>query len=175
MGLVHEVHESSRSADEDIAAFLQLISLVTHRSATIHHTGAKHRAIAQSASLVEDLGRKLPSGRNNQHQRFGTDGIGPRIKARGQVRTRGSQLSRLSHQLRKNGDQKCGRLSRAYFGSDAAHWSKLHLLTGLRNCNQVMVRQNSRDGVRLDGSREVVAAQTDVLHHDGVEAGVLEL
>ena len=158
MGLVHEIHESSRSADEDIASFLELISLVTHRSSTIHHTGAKHRTIAQTAGLVEYLGRKLSGGRNNQHQRFGTNSIGHRIKACGQVRTRGSQLSRLSHQLRKNGDQKCGRLSRSYFGSDAAHWSKLYLLTGLRNCNQVMVRQNSRDGVRLDGSREVVAA-----------------
>ena len=49
------------------------------------------------------------------------------------------------------------------------------LLTGLSNSNQVMMGQNSRDGIRLDRSGNIVTAQTDVLTHDGVQSSIIEL
>lgn len=49
------------------------------------------------------------------------------------------------------------------------------ILTSLRNCNEIVVGHQSRNRVRLNGSRDTVATQTNVLTHDGVKTGVIEL
>ena len=48
-------------------------------------------------------------------------------------------------------------------------------LTSLSNGDDIMAGQDGRDTVTLDRSRGAVLAQLDVLHHHGMETGVLEL
>jgi hypothetical protein len=47
--------------------------------------------------------------------------------------------------------------------------------TGLSNANHVVARQDSRDGVSLDGGGHSVFAEFDVLNQDGMDASCLEL
>lgn len=50
---------------------------------------------------------------------------------------------------------------------------KIH--TGLRTRDNVMATEHCGDAVCLNRSRDNISAKLDVLHHDWVEAGILEL
>lgn len=104
--LVHEVEQATRRADQNIAAFLELLSLVTDGSTSVHDAGTKHRTVAKTASLIKDLGRKLAGRSHDENQRFSTYGVDGRIKASSQIRASSCELFGLSHQLRKNGNEK---------------------------------------------------------------------
>jgi hypothetical protein len=111
--LVHEIKQSSGGTDQNVAAHLEFIALITDRRATVNNTGPQHRPVTQTSCLIENLCGELPSRGHNQHKRLSTHGIYTWSVASGKVRTRGGQLLRLSHQLRKNGNQKSGSFSRA--------------------------------------------------------------
>lgn len=45
----------------------------------------------------------------------------------------------------------------------------------LSRSNDISILENSRDGVRLNGSRMDITAEFDVVHHDWVQPGLSEL
>ena len=53
------IHKSSRRADDDVCTFLQLISLVPQRRATIDHTRTDHRSVRKLPRLPVNLNHQL--------------------------------------------------------------------------------------------------------------------
>lgn len=47
-------------------------------------------------------------------------------------------------------------------------------LTGLRDANHVVAHVDGREAVALDGSRNLITSQLNVLQHGRVKAGILE-
>lgn len=98
--LAHEVDYAAGSTDQDIASLLELFALETRRHTTVNDAGAKHGPIAESASIVKDLSRKLTRGTNDQDQRLGPHTMIARVEILGRyIGTRCSQLLGLAHQL----------------------------------------------------------------------------
>jgi hypothetical protein len=56
-----------------------------------------------------------------------------------------------------------------------AIFSELLLLTRLSSPDHIEVVEHSRNGVSLDGGRDFVATQHDVLEHDRVQTSGVEL
>jgi hypothetical protein len=111
--LRHEVKQSSRSGNENIAPHLELLSLQPGGGTTIDDAWTKHGAVAQSTSFIEDLACKLTGWANDKDQRLRTHAIRQWIVAN-RVRTRGGQETGFAHELRQDGDQVCRSLARAF-------------------------------------------------------------
>ena len=156
MRLVQEVLEATRSRDEDITALHHLFALILDGTTTIGHTRAKHGAVGQAASMIEDLSCQLTSRRQNEDQRLGTNRVELAVA---ETRTRSSKLLVLTHELRQHGDEISSSLSGA----------------GLGHSHNIAVLENGRKEIALDRGRIRVAAKVDVLQHDRVKTGVLEL
>ena len=114
MGLRHEVKQTARSCNKNIAAFGKFGSLITGRTSTIRNTGAEHRAVAETTSFIEDLAAELTSRGNDQDQRFGSDTIGVFVEPVGQVGSGSCQLLDLAHELGNARDQERRSLARTY-------------------------------------------------------------
>lgn len=110
--VLHEVHETTGGRNQDVAAHLQLLTLVTGRSTTVDHARTQHRAVAQTACFVEDLASQLSGGTNNEDKRLSTNLVGQRVVAGG-VRARSCELASLAHQLGEDGDEEGGCLAGA--------------------------------------------------------------
>lgn len=100
--LTHEVDNATRGADQNITALFELLTLKAGRCTTIDDARTKHRAVAETAGLVKDLGGQLTGRADNQNKRLTTNAL-----TRGQVQrawARSTELLSLAHQLRKNGN-----------------------------------------------------------------------
>ena len=116
MGLAHEVQNAARSANENVTALSQFLTLDTDRGTTVNHAGAEHRAIAEAASLIKDLGSQFPGRADDQDQGLGTDTLSLRIKLSKGIRATSSKLFRFSHELGQDGNQEGSSLPRACIG-----------------------------------------------------------
>lgn len=99
MGLTHEINDATGGADENITSFLKLLPLETSRCTAVNNTGAQHGAVAQAASIVEDLRGQLASWTDNQNQRLCSNPIGFRVEVVGDIGARGGQFLSFPHQL----------------------------------------------------------------------------
>lgn len=115
--LLHEIKQPSRSSDKNITALLEFVTLSTNRSATIHNARTQHRPVAETTSLIEDLSRQLTGRSHDEHQRLSTNRVRNRVISSAQVGTGSSQLLRLAHQLRQDGDEEGGGLARTWYTS----------------------------------------------------------
>jgi hypothetical protein len=111
VGLAHDIDESTRSGNEDVATLVELSNLFTDRATAICDAGTKHGPIAQTTSLIEDLAAELASRSNNKNQRLSTDAVTVRVEAVGKVGTRSSKLLGLPHELGEDRDQECCSLA----------------------------------------------------------------
>ena len=106
----HEVHETTRCRDEDITAHLELLALVLGRCTAVDNARAQHGAVAETASLIEDLAGEFASGADDENKRLSADAVGHGVVARW-VGTRGSELAGLAHQARQDGDKESSSLA----------------------------------------------------------------
>jgi hypothetical protein len=111
--LCHEVKQTTWSGDKDIAAFGELLFLLTNWCTTVGNTRAKHRAIAETATLIEDLAAQLAGWGNDENQRLSSNCVAIGNKAIGKVGTRSSQFLGLSHELGQDRDEVCSGLAGA--------------------------------------------------------------
>lgn len=65
--------KTARKSDQNIAAPLKLLLLVSEGTAAVDEVGMQHGAIAELASLNENLNCKLTGGDNDDYKRLGTD------------------------------------------------------------------------------------------------------
>lgn len=156
--VLHEVHQTSRSGNEDVAPHLELLALVPAGGAAVDDARAQHGAIAETTSLIEDLARQLASGADDENERLGTNSVSQRIVSR-RVGAGCRKLASLAHQLGEDGKQECSSLAGA----------------GLSDSDDVMACEDRRDAVALDRSRRLVLAELDVVEHDWVKACLVEL
>lgn len=112
--LVHEVHNPTRRANQDVTPFLELLPLLAHRSSTVSNAWTKHGAITQASRFVEDLSGKLSSRADDQNQGLGSNRMLRGDECVGDIRTRCSQFLGLTHELGQNGDEESTGFSRAY-------------------------------------------------------------
>ena len=110
VGSGHEVDETTRSSDEDVTTFLEFVHLLAHRTATICNAWAKHGAIAESTTLIEDLAAQLSSRCDDQDERLSSYTL-RLIEAFSKVGTRSSELLGLTHQLGESRNQVGCRLA----------------------------------------------------------------
>lgn len=108
----HEVKQTSRCCNENVAPTLKLVLLLSLWRTTVRYARSQHGTIAETAGFIEDLGAQLTSGSNDQDQRLGADGIDSGIETIGQVWTTACQLLHLTHEFRDGRDQVGGGLSR---------------------------------------------------------------
>lgn len=100
VGLVHEIAESARSGDENVAAFAQIIDVLTEWPAAVGNAWAKHGAITHPTRFVEDLDGELAGGDDNDDEWLSTHAVASGIEvASGGVRLWRSELLRLAHEL----------------------------------------------------------------------------
>lgn len=111
--ILHEVHQATRSGDEDVAAHLQLLALVTSRGTTVDYTWAQHSTVAQTTSLIKDLAGQLASWAHNEHKRLSADAVCERVVTR-RVGPRSGELASLAHKLGQDRNQEGSSLSRAW-------------------------------------------------------------
>lgn len=113
VGAVDEVLKTTGGGDEDVAALAKLLDLIAHGTTTVGNAGAKHGAVAELASLAEDLDRKFTGRAHDDDERLGADGLRDALNELSGVRTRSRELLGLAHQLAEDGDQVGGGLARA--------------------------------------------------------------
>jgi hypothetical protein len=77
------VYKPTRGSDEDVTTFGEFLSLFTYGASTIGNTRAKHRAIAKTTSLVEDLTTQLTSWCHDEDQWLSTNSVDIRVEAIG--------------------------------------------------------------------------------------------
>jgi hypothetical protein len=111
--VLHEIHETTRCGNENIAAHLQLFALITSRSTTVDDARAQHSAVAESTSLVEDLAGQLSSRADDEHKRLSADAVCEGVVPSG-IRTRGRELAGLAHELRQDREEEGSCLSRSW-------------------------------------------------------------
>ena len=175
MRLVHEVDETTRSANQNVASLLQLHALLTDWTTAIDDAGTQHRAVAETASLIEDLSGQLTSRGNDDDQRFSTNRVKVLIEALAEIWARGSQLLGLSHQFGQDRNEEGCSFARAYKPLTMLLPYLVCGHTSLSHGNEVMSRHDGRDSVGLDRSGNLVAAKLDVLENDGVDTGIVKL
>ena len=95
--LIEKVHQTSRSSDQNVTAFAQVLSLRTRGGTAVNTTRAKHRSITQLPGFVEYLKGKFTTRSENEDKRFSTDTVCLWIE-RVRIRTRGGQLLCLPYQ-----------------------------------------------------------------------------
>jgi hypothetical protein len=110
----NKVHKTTRGANDNVTAFLKLSDLIADGAASIHDAGAKHGAVAEAPSLIKDLSRKLTVGTDNKDKRLCTDSRRDAFLIGNRIRSRGSQLLGLTHELGYDWDQKGSSLARTY-------------------------------------------------------------
>jgi hypothetical protein len=110
--VAHEVHKTTGGGDEDVASHLELLALVLGGSTTVDDARSQHSAVAETASLIEDLAGKLAGGADDQHQRLSADAVSGGVVA-GWVGARCSKLAGLAHQLGEDGQEEGSSLARA--------------------------------------------------------------
>jgi hypothetical protein len=144
--VAHEVHKTTGGGDEDVASHLELLALVLGGSTTVDDARAQHSAVAETASLIEDLASKLAGGADDQHERLSADTVGRGIVA-GRVRARSSKLTGLAHELGQDGKKESRSLAGAWMmsvifsaGADAemtyqsVQCRRRHVQTGQQEC-----------------------------------------
>lgn len=183
MRSVHEVLETPRRGNQNIAALAEFHDLLRDGSTAIHHTRAKHGAIAESSSFVEDLSGKLTGRSNDQDEWLRADTVSLRVEP-SSIGTRSREALGLAHELRQHWDQEGRGLAGPYItpvcqrlesGRARRHRKQQSEPTSLSTGDDVATRQNSRDAVCLDGRGVCVSAKLDVVHHDWVQASLREL
>ena len=155
----HDVNETTRSGNEDVATFSQFSHLLTHGTTAVCNAGTQHRSIAQTSSFVEDLAAELTSRSNDEDEWLSPNSVRLSIEAIGQVGSLGGELLGLAHQLGETGDQECSCLAR----------------TSLSSGNDIATLENGRDGVSLNRGRVLVTTEINILDHDRVETSFGEL
>ena len=111
---IHEILETTRSANEDIAALGKLVEACARWVAAVSDTWTKHRAIAHAARLVEDLNGKLTGGNDDEDQWLGADAMNPSVEGAGSgVGARCLELLGFAHKLRNDWNQVSGCLAAA--------------------------------------------------------------
>ena len=178
MGTVHQVAETTRGPDQHVAAAPKVGNLVAERGPAVDDRRTQHRAVAEATGLVEDLGCELARRRHDDDQGLGANAVGQGVEGR-RIRTRSGHDLGLAHELRQHGDQESGRLAgacgRVVSFSRSVGEDFWEMGTGLSRGENVVPLKDGGDAVRLDGRAHLVAAQLDVLQHDRVQPGVLEL
>lgn len=160
MRSVHQVTETTRRSDKDVAALAKLLDVVSQRDTAVAADRAQHGTIAEATGLGEDLHGQLAGWANNDDERLGTNSVDARIVVGSfEVRTAALKLLCLAHQLADDGDKVGGRLSGA----------------GLSNGYNVTASQCCGDGVGLNSSASVVATKLHVLEEGRMETGILKL
>lgn len=112
--LSHEVEQSTRSTDQNVASLLEFQTLSRHWASTIHDARPQHGSVAKTARFIEDLRRQLTGRRNDQHKWFGSHCISGRIEPSSKVRTCSCELLCLAHELREHWNEEGGRLPRPF-------------------------------------------------------------
>ena len=62
----HEVHETTRSSNQDVATLPQLVHLLPTRSSTVNDTRTEHRAVAETPSFIKDLSGQFACRSNDK-------------------------------------------------------------------------------------------------------------
>lgn len=109
----HDVTKATRSSDEKIATLGELVQLITHGSTTVSDARAKHGAIAETTSLVEDLTAQFTGGGNDKNQRLSSNTVNAIVEVLRNVGTSSSQLLGLAHELGDSRNQISSGLARA--------------------------------------------------------------
>ena len=112
IGTLDEVNETTGRGDQNVATLGELANLLCDRTATICNAGAQHGAVAELASLIEDLDRQLTCRADDNDKRLGAD-LCLEVLDRGRVRTSRGELLCLTHELVQNGNQIGGSLARS--------------------------------------------------------------
>lgn len=157
---IHEITETTWCRDQDVTTLAKLLQVVLHRDTTVGASGAKHRAIAETTSLVEDLLGKFTGWHDNEHERLSAHAVDNGVVVRsGDVWARTLKLLDFAHQVRDDGNEVRGRLAGAC----------------LSDSDNILAREGCRDAVSLHGRGCLVTAALDVLQDDGVKTGFVEL
>ena len=160
MRLVHEVTETTGSANEHVAALGELLYVELDREATVGRDRAELGPIRESACFVEDLFRQFAGWTDDDHQRLSTNTMDVRVVVCcPRVYPWSTNLVDSSHQLRDDGSHISGGLARA----------------GLCNGDEVITRSDRWDRICLNSCRRLVATLNEVVEHHRVQAGVMEL
>jgi len=105
--LVHQVAETARSGDEDIAALTEIIECHAHGHATIHDAWAQHGPVAHATGLIPRLHRKLARRHDDNDEWLGPDLLETR-------RLGSAELLGLAHQTRHDRNHVAGGLAGAW-------------------------------------------------------------
>lgn len=106
---VDEVPETTRSTNKNVTSFAEKVALFADGRTAIYHTWAKHGAIGELASLVEDLDSQLTSGHNDENQRLSLDRS---VLLVGWARARSAPTLGFAHERVQDGDQVSSSLAR---------------------------------------------------------------